>query len=162
MCWLIRHSLGWLFAGERAGRGTCVGWGGDFTLSTKSLGFYWNDSGWLVGTYRAGSTHCLLLTNLCSTGQVLVRNLEWGKGQRGFFFMMETGSFCWFFPPGRYSISPQPLICVGAMLQWCCGSVVSPNVHCPKEHRNYWAQLQQSRMSQCCLVAPVGLSLQWI
>lgn len=86
LCWLIRHSLGWLFAGERAGRGTCVGWGGDFTLSTKSLGFYWNDSGWLVGTYRAGSTHCLLLTNLCSTGQVLVRNLEWGKGQRGFFY----------------------------------------------------------------------------
>lgn len=85
LCWLIRHSLGWLFAGQRAGRGACVGWGGDFTLSTKSLGFCWRDSGWLVGSCGAGFTRCLLLTNLCSTGQVLVRDLEWGKGQRGFF-----------------------------------------------------------------------------
>lgn len=155
LCWLIRHCLGWLFAGQRTARGTCFGWGGDFTLSTKSLGFYWRDSGRLVGTYGAGFTRCLLLTNLCSTGQVLVRDLEWGKGQRGFFLLWKLEVSVGFFPPGAYSISSQSLVCAGAVLQWCCGSVVSAHVPCPEEHWNYGAQLQQSHMSQCCLVASV-------
>lgn len=94
---LIISCLDRLFAGERAGRGTYIGWEGDFTLPTKSVGFYWHDSGLLVGTFGVRSTPPpVLLTKLCSAGRVLARDFEWGRGQRG-FFMVETGSFRSFF-----------------------------------------------------------------